>query len=130
MHFLTKLKKNDGYNLKLKKLFFKALEIHCNFPRRMKYIRYYINNDSTDDRKKLRKLSEFLSNRLGKRITVDSETCYHLIFDEDIDVDHFEHRNFNKLKWLLGKNPVKSTLSKNSIFEKAEKENLIEIGTK
>uniref|UniRef100_F1KRI4 phosphoribosylformylglycinamidine synthase n=2 Tax=Ascaris suum TaxID=6253 RepID=F1KRI4_ASCSU len=90
------------------------------------HLRYYVPNDDDEERVRIRAIEKAISATQHINVKILSETCFHVIIDAEIDVEAFESEFFERLSWLLRKNPFGASVSKKSTFTDAN--NVFEIG--
>ncbi|VDM40653.1 unnamed protein product [Toxocara canis] len=93
---------------------------------RKHHLRYYVPNDDDAERTRTRAISKAISEVQRMEVNVQSETCYHVIVNADIDVATFENSFFERLSWLLRKDPFGRPISKKSSLKNLS--NIFEIG--
>uniref|UniRef100_A0A914S6D0 Uncharacterized protein n=1 Tax=Parascaris equorum TaxID=6256 RepID=A0A914S6D0_PAREQ len=74
----------------------------------------------------IRAIEKAISATQHINVKILSETCFHVVIDAEIDVEAFESEFFERLSWLLRKNPFGASVSKKSTFIDAN--NVFEIG--
>lgn len=90
------------------------------------HLRYYVPNDDDEEGVRIRAIEKAISATQHINVKILSETCFHVIIDAEIDVEAFESEFFERLSWLLRKNPFGASVSKKSTFIDAN--NVFEIG--